>query len=447
MSEKLPVVTIVGRANVGKSSLFNRLLGQRKAIVHEAPGTTRDRVEAIVEWQGRQFWLVDTAGLENEKDQLARSVQEQIKVAREQADIMVVTIDGSTILSEEDAKVIKQARGSGKPLITAINKTDRATQPIEREKLPEPSIPVSAIHGSGSGDLLDTIVDIAGQYPAGEAATIPTLALLGRPNVGKSSLLNVLAGHERAIVSQAPGTTRDMTEIRVNHEGQTWHITDTAGLRRKNKTGKHLERFSSLRALGAISSCEVCALVLDATEPATAQEQRIAGMVKEAGKGLVMVVNKWDQTERNNNARGQLEDALGASFQFVWWAPLLLVSATEQHHVNKLLPLASAAAGNRQKTVATKDLNETLQAAVANHPPAGLKDRHPKLNYITQTDTAPPTFTVYGRHTRFLHWSYKRYLETRLRERFDFDGTPIRLQWRQKQEAGRAHQKGKGEAS
>ncbi len=430
---KLPVVTIIGRTNVGKSSLFNRLLGQRKAVVYDAPGTTRDRVEAIMEWRGKQFWLVDTAGGESTDETLGDSIQHQIDIARASADILLLVVDGSSILSEEDIRTIKQAHKSGKPIITAINKSDRAARPIEQDKLPEPSVPVSAIHGTGSGDILDVIAGSIEETPIKPASTTPSLALLGRPNVGKSSILNALAGTERAVVSEQPGTTRDVTEVEILHDEQTWRISDTAGLRRKTKTGgQTIERFSVLRTLEAINEHDVCALILDATEPATAQDQRIAGMVKEAGKGLILVVNKWDQTERTDKARDEIEYMLSTSFQFVWWAPLLLTSATQQHHLTKLMPLASQARKARQQTISTSELNSVLRTAVTDHPPAGLKNRHPKLNYITQTDTAPPTFTIYGAHTWYLHWSYKRFVETRLREEFDFTGTPIRLQWREK---------------
>ncbi len=445
MSQKLPIVTIIGRPNAGKSSLFNRLLGERKAIVHDAPGTTRDRVEAIVEWQGKQFWLVDTAGMEADKTEFAQSVQNQVEIARDQADIIVVVVDGSTIISDEDASAIKQAQKSKKPVITAINKADRAKQPIEREKLPEPQIPVSAIHGTGSGDLMDAITEAAKEdFPSEEVPSMPVLSLLGRPNVGKSSILNALAGHERAIISSRPGTTRDVTEIQIPYKEHTWQVADTAGLRRKTKADTHIERFGNLRAMNVINASDVCALVLDATELVTAQDQRIAGMIKEAGKGMIIVVNKWDQTERTDQARNQLENMLAASFQFVWWAPLLLTAAPQKHNVDKLLPLADQTRTNHQRTIQTKHLNEFLQTATTEHPPAGLKNKHPKLKYMTQTDTSPPTFAVFGRHTPYLHWSYKRYLETRLREEFDFNGTPIRLQWREKDtEEGKKKVKGK----
>lgn len=434
MSKKLPVVAIVGRANVGKSSLFNRLLGERKAIVGDEPGTTRDRVEAIVEWSGKSFWLVDTAGFETGKEDIKQSVHDQIQIAKDEADLILIVLDGSTILSDEDSRVIKDIQKLGSDFVIAINKSDRAAQPLEQNKLPKSkTIPVSAIHGTGSGDLLDAITETMPKAKSGSDAIMPSLALLGRPNVGKSSLMNVLAGQERAVVSDVPGTTRDALDIRVPYEDTTWQITDTAGLRHKNKTRKeNLEKFSAFRALHAINQSDVCALVLDANEPSTAQDQRLAGMVKEAGKGLMLIVNKWDQTERTDSSRKQLEFMLENTYQYVWWAPLILTSATQKHNVNKLLPMADTIYSNRAQKIPTNKLNKVLEEATHSHPPAGLKNKHPKLNYITQTDTSPPTFAVFGTHTPFLHWSYKRYLETQLRETFDFTGTPIRLQWRSK---------------
>ena len=427
----LPIVAIVGRANVGKSSLFNRLLGERKAIVADEPGTTRDRVEAIVDWQGRQFWLVDTAGFERTSDELHASISEQIEAAQDAADLIVVVLDGSTVLSDEDQAVIKKVQKTRTNYIIALNKSDRSQRGIEADKLPADSvIPVSAIHGTGSGDLLDAITEAIPKVSRRKSTT-PTLALLGRPNVGKSSLINAIANQQRSIVSEQAGTTRDSTEIETTINDETWRVIDTAGLRRASKA-KDIEYFSALRSSWAINESDVCVLVLDATEPGTAQDQRIAGMVKEAGKGLILAVNKWDQTERDDATRRQLEGRLAHVLAFVWWAPMVLTIAPEKHHTHKLLELAQSVRHNRERTITTKELNQTLQDTLNQHPPAGLKNYHPKLNYITQTDINPPTFTVFGSHTPYLHWSYKRFIESQLRESFSFEGTPLRFQWRSK---------------
>ncbi len=432
----LPIVAIVGRANVGKSSLFNRLLGERKAIVADEPGTTRDRVEAIVDWQGKSFWLVDTAGFERSGDDLKDSIHAQIDAAQEAADLIVIVLDSSSILSDEDQAVIKKVQKKNSNYIIALNKSDRSRPAIETDKLPSSNvISTSAIHGTGSGDLLDAIVDAVPEAASKRRSTTPTLALLGRPNVGKSSLINAIANQNRSIVSEHAGTTRDTTEIETYINDETWKVLDTAGLRRASKA-KDIEYFSALRSSWAINQSDVCVLVIDATEPGTAQDQRIAGMIKEAGKGLVLAVNKWDKTERDDKARKQLEIRLERSLSFVWWAPMVLTIAPEKHHIHKLLELAQEVRRNRQRTVLTKDLNDTLQDAINQHPPAGLKNFHPKLNYITQTDIKPPTFTVFGSHTPYLHWSYKRFIESQVRESYSFEGTPLRFQWRSKHKAG-----------
>ncbi len=429
--ETLPIVTIVGRPNVGKSSLFNRLLGERKAIVSDTPGTTRDRVQAIVEWGGRDFWLVDTAGMESATSDLEVSMQDQLSVARDQADLILIVIDSSTILSDSDSRIIKDAHKSGKPIIVAANKADHKRPQVEFDKLHAKTIvPVSAIHGTGSGDLLDAIVD---QIPKARKSTEKeetTIALLGRPNVGKSSILNTLSGEERAIVDDTGGTTRDVNDALITREGRKWRLLDTAGIRKIGKRGSAIEHYSSLRSLSAINESDICVLVTDATEPATGQEQRIAGMIKEAGKGMIIVVNKWDLTDRTDDEAKRLERIFRHQFQFVWWAPLIMTSATTKHNLFKIFDIAKEVEKNRKRKLTTRQLNKFLEEAVGEHPPAGLKNRHPKLRYITQVDIDPPTFAVFGTQTLFLHWSYKRYLEGRLREAYDYSGTPIRFRWR-----------------
>lgn len=447
MSDKLPVVAIIGRANVGKSSLFNRLAGERRAIVDDTSGTTRDRVEAIVEWNGQPFWLLDTAGFEYDNHGMAAPVQEQIQIAREMADLLLITLDGSTILSDEDHHVIKDAHRQGAPFLIAINKADHRRQPLEADKLPDvPILSVSAIHGTGSGDLLDAITRQLPTTTTAQSFEYPTLALLGRPNVGKSSLLNALSGSQRSVVAETAGTTRDVAEIVVSDDRMSWQLADTAGLRRRSQL-RDIEYFSYTRTLDVINRSHICILVIDATEPATSQDQRIAGMIKEAGKGLIIALNKWDLTERGDDTRARLESVLAAQLPFVWWAPLILTSAATQHNISKILTLAADIWDNWQQSFSTRELNEALEQATLQHPPAGLKNRHPKLNYITQTDTCPPTFAVYGSHTYYLHWSYKRYLENYLREQFELMGTPIRLQWRSKNGQRTSTSKKKGESS
>ncbi|MEX0919722.1 MAG: ribosome biogenesis GTPase Der, partial [Candidatus Saccharimonadales bacterium] len=332
----LPIITIIGRPNVGKSSLFNRLIGERKAVVSGTPGTTRDRVQATMEWGGRSFWLVDTAGFEAAENELEASMQQQLQLAVESADIIMIVIDSSTILSDEDSRIIKDAYKSSKPIVVAANKADRKNQQVEMNKLPAKHVvPVSAIHGSGSGDLLDVLIGLMPDKTTSKNEHIDTVSLLGRPNVGKSSLLNVLAGESRAIVSSEAGTTRDASDIIITYNDKQWRLYDTAGLRRTAKRSDEIERFSALRTLRAINDSDVCVLVIDANEPATAGDQRIAGMIREAGKGLLIAANKWDLTDRDDEAKRQIEAICRHQFQFIWWAPLLMTSAETKHNVFK----------------------------------------------------------------------------------------------------------------
>ncbi len=430
--DNLPIIAIIGRTNVGKSSLFNRLLGERKAVVSDMPGTTRDRVQGVTRWNGKSFWLIDTAGFERADNELEISMQAQLKAAIDVADVIMIVIDSSTILSDEDSRIIKDAYKSSKPLVVAANKSDRKNTQVELDKLPAKHIvPVSAIHGTGSGDLLDVLVELIPDQTTSETKHIDTVALLGRPNVGKSSLLNVLAGEERAIVSDQAGTTRDASDVIITHKDKQWRLYDTAGLRRTAKRSDDIERFSALRTLRAINDSDVCILVIDAEEPAVAGDQRIAGMIRESGKGILIAANKWDLTSRDEEATRRIAAAIRHQFQFIWWAPLLMTSATTKHNVFKMLDIAGEVQQNRQKKLTTRQLNKALEEATGAHPPAGLKNKHPKLRYITQTEVNPPTFTVFGKDTPYLHWSYKRYLESRLREEYDFAGTPLRFKWRE----------------
>lgn len=442
MSKNLPLVAIVGRPNVGKSSLFNRLLGERKAIVAEEAGTTRDRVQGITEWNGRAFWLVDTAGIDRAEDEIESSMQAQVGTAIEQADLVVVVVDGSTIMHDQDQAAIKSVQKAKKPMLVAINKSDRAKQPLEKNKLRGAvHVSVSAIHGNGSGDLLDMIVSNLPEGKQKAKSNHITIALLGRPNVGKSSLLNQLSGEERAIVAAEAGTTRDVTHIDILVNKQSYRLLDTAGIRRSGKRTRGIEKFSAIRTINAINEADVCILLTDASEPATSQDQRIAGMIKDAGKPLIMAVNKWDLTERDDDTKRILEHSYIRQFPYIWWAPLIFISAKSGHNVRKLLPMAKKAYKNWLQEIQTAKLNGVMEAAIAAHPPAGLKNRHPKLRYITQTANRPPTFTIFGSGLDFLHWSYKRFFETKLREEFDFSGTPIQLRFssrapRKEQEVG-----------
>lgn len=435
MSKKLPLVAIIGRPNVGKSSLFNRLVGQRKAIVTDIPGTTRDPVESVLKYRDKTFWLVDTAGMADDT-QLADDVQAQVDEAIATADVVVVVADADEPVTDQDRRVAKQALKTKLPVILAVNKIDktRRSVPTGFEKLGvKHTIGTSAIHGYGADELLGSITANLKKVKGGEKSADLTLALVGRPNVGKSSLFNKLTGADKALVSQEPGTTRDVNQADIKRTGKTVRLLDTGGIRRSGKIARNvIERFSLMRTTSAIANSDVCVLLIDGTEPSTALDQKIAGLVKEAGRGLILALNKWDLVRDDESQVTLAERLVERDFQFVWWAPLVYVSANSGHNANKLVGLASDIQQHRRQQIPTPQLNTLLTQAVTGHPPAGLKNRHPKLKYIVQTDTNPPAFTVFGSQVDYLHWSYKRYLETQLRETFDFAGTPIRLYFENK---------------
>ena len=431
-----PLVAIVGRPNVGKSSLFNRLVGARQAITHETAGTTRDANYGSLTWNGQHFLLADTAGMQkSDRDSLETAVQDQIDEITQIADLVVVVIDAGVMITKEDQQAARQALKSSKPVVLAINKIDTAAGGLvdAPEKLGiSPIIETSAIHGRGTGDLLDAITAKIAAAPEPPEEDVITLALLGRPNVGKSSLLNALAGKQQAIVSERAGTTRDVGSIDVNYHGQTIRILDTAGLRRRGKIEGGIEKYSSLRTLSAIARADICAVVMDAEEMSVAGDQHIAGSVVEGGKGLILVVNKWDAVEKETGTQERFTRHLVNDFAFAHWAPLVYTSATQGQNVTRLFELVRQIAATRAQAVPTTELNKLIEKMVAKQPPAGLKNKHPKIKYVTQTGVNPPTFTFFSSYPEMIHFSYYRYLENGLREAFDFAGTPIKLEFRGK---------------
>jgi GTP-binding protein len=431
MSKKLPIVAIVGRANVGKSSLFNAILDRREAIVANEPGTTRDSVMAKASYGEHQFWLVDTAGMKNPEDDFEFTIQEQIEQAAESADIIWVMVEANVMITDEDRRVAKMAHKSGKPVFLLINKIDKARKAdlsgFDRLGIKN-STRLSATHHEGLNSLLDSLVAIIPQVSVAEDDDRLRVALLGRPNVGKSSLFNALAKKQQAVVADRAGTTRDINRSVVRFEGREIELLDTAGIRRSGKIGRGIEHFSVLRSLSAIEQADVCLLLMDANELNVGLDQKIAGMVKDAGKGLILVVSKWDSLEKTAFTRDELAPQIAGHYDFVPWAPLIFTSATSGQNVTKLFDLVLEIDRERGRRITTSELNTWLRGAVNNHPPAGLKNRAPKLNYIVQeTDNPTPAFKIFGSHTRFVHWSYRRYLERLLREKYGYNGTPVQL--------------------
>lgn len=434
MATKLPTVAIIGRANAGKSSLFNRMMRSQQAIVAREAGTTRDRVVGKAAYHGHEFWLVDTAGLKPAEDEFEASIQEQITDASDAADVILVVVDSTEYPSDEDRRVAKTALKSRKPVILIANKTDlRGSLPTsEFLRLGIKSIiRTSAEHNSGISDALDEICRHIPEKRQAEPSDVLKIALIGRPNVGKSSLFNTLAGKQQAIVAGVAGTTRDVNRIRLRYQGQTIELLDTAGIRRQGKQEVGIEKFSVLRTLAAIEEADICFLLMDVNELNTALDQRLAGIIAEAGKGMAIVVSKWDAVEgKDAYTRDALAPQISAQFDFTPWAPLIFTSAVTGQNVTKLFDLALGIATHRQQKTTTRTLNDLLQRSVQKHPPAGLKNTHPKLRYIVQTDTNPPWFVIYGSNLKFVHWSYKRYLERRIRDTYDYTGTPIKLSFR-----------------
>ena len=444
-----PLVAIVGRPNVGKSTLFNRLVGQPIAIVEDLPGTTRDRLYADAEWAGRIFTVIDTGGLDpTSTEDYAARVRAQARLAIAEADVIVFLVDGREGLTSTDLEIAQTLRQTAKPVLLVCNKADNPRRRLDAVEfyelgLGEP-LPVSSVHGTGTGDLLDAVVaHFPAPQPEEQEAAL-RIAIVGRPNVGKSSLLNALLGQERAIVSERPGTTRDAIDTTLEHKGQRIILIDTAGIRKRGKVEPGIEKYSVLRALRAVDRADVVALLIDAVEGVTAQDTHIAGYVTEAMKGLVIAVNKWDliraakggpQAAGVTDYRRQYEAALRSQFNFVDYAPVLFISAKTGQRLPQVLEAAIKVKEERQRRVATGPLNAAVQEAVTRHEPPSDHGRQMKVFYVTQVAVEPPTFVFFVNDPRLLHFSYKRYLENELRQRFGFAGTPIQLVFRRRSEA------------
>jgi len=434
MASKLPTVAIIGQANVGKSSLFNRMVREQQAIVAREAGTTRDNVIGRVEYHKHSFWLVDTAGLKDPEDDFEALIQDQIEEAAAAADIILVVVDSSQYPSDSDRLVAKKALRSKKPVILLTNKADlKDSLPIDefRRLGIKEIIRTSAEHNQGITDVLDTIVDIIPAKSEYIPDDILRVALIGRPNVGKSYLFNTLAGKQQAIVANVAGTTRDLNRISTRYGDRDIELIDTAGMRKPGKQEVGIEKFSVLRTLAAIEESDICFLLMDANELNTQLDQRIAGIIDEAGKGMAIVISKWDSVEgKDAYTRDEIAPKITRTFDFTPWAPLIFTSAVTGQNVTKLFDLAIDIDNRRKQQTKTRVLNDLLQESIKRHPPAGLKNTHPKLRYMVQTDTTPPWFVIFGSNLKFLHWSYKRFLERQVRETYNYTGTPIKFSFR-----------------
>jgi GTPase len=437
----LPVVAIVGRPNVGKSTLVNRILGRREAVVEDVPGVTRDRVAYDAVWSGHRFTLVDTGGWDPDAAGMAARITAQAEVAAAAADVVVFVVDATVGATDADEAVVRVLRRAGKPVVLAANKVDSNTAESDAAALwnlglGEPYA-VSALHGRGSGDLLDAVLEALPDAPAETFDAVESgprrVALLGKPNVGKSSLLNRLAGEDRVLVDPVAGTTIDPVDELVTLGGRAWRFVDTAGIRRKVAEASGAEYFASLRTAAALDRCEVAVVLIDASEPLSEQDLRIVSMVVEAGRALVLAFNKWDLLDEDR--RPMLEREIDRQLVRVTWASRVNVSARTGRHVERLVPAIDAALAGWETRVPTARLNAFLGQLVAGHPHPVRGGRQPRIMFATQASTRPPRFVLFT--TGFLEASYRRFLERRLREEFGFAGTPVEISMRVREKRSR----------
>ncbi len=437
-----PIVAIVGRPNVGKSTLFNIFANSRISIVEDTPGVTRDRLYAEGDWLDNQFMMVDTGGIEiMNSDAIAVSIRQQAEIAIKEADVILFVCDARSGIVQEDADVARILRKSGKPIVLAVNKADSPKQELNVYEfynlgLGEP-FPISAANHLGIGDLLDAVV---AKFPQNKTGVFDNeedqikVALIGRPNVGKSSIFNSLVGQERSIVSDVAGTTRDAIDTPVVRNGQKYLFIDTAGMRRKGKIDEPIEKYSIIRSLRAVDRSDVVLMVIDAVDGVTEQDKKIAGYAHEAGKGIVIVVNKWDAYEKDENSTLRYTETLRKELIFMQYAPVVYVSALTKQRIHRLPEVINYVAEQNAMRIATSVLNQVIADAVAVNPPPTEKGQRLKILYATQVKIKPPTFVIFVNEPEIMHFSYQRYLENKLREAFGFEGTPLTMIIRGKKE-------------
>ncbi len=433
-----PLVAIVGRPNVGKSTFFNRIVGQRISIVEDTPGVTRDRLYADAEWCGHSFTLIDTGGLEiKSEDVMWSHIRAQAQIAVETADVIVFMLDGKTGLTHEDYEVAAYLRKSRKPILLVVNKLDNNEQHLLYDfyelGLGEP-IGISAGQAKGLGDVLDEIVKLTGKYETEEKEEALKIAVVGKPNAGKSSLVNKLLGYDRVIVSDIAGTTRDAIDTRIKIGDKEYILIDTAGIRRKRSVEEDLEQYSVMRSLGAVRRADVCLIVIDSSEELSEQDVKIAGYVHEQGKPSVVVMNKWDVVEKDTYTIEKYNRKLKEELKFMDYFIPTYVSAKTGKRVDNLIKLAERAYENASRRISTGLLNDVLREAILTNEPPSKNGKRLKIYYVTEVSANPPTFVIFVNDDTLMHFSYRRYLENALRRTFDFEGTPIRLIIRNKNE-------------
>ncbi len=437
-----PVIAIVGRPNVGKSTLFNKLIGERRAIVEDTPGITRDRIYGETEWRNKKLIVIDTGGIEPKTDDIIlQKMRAQAQIAIDTADVILFVCDIRTGMTADDEDIGLMLKKSGKPVIPCINKSDRigtvASEFYEFYSLgfeAEP-IPLSALHGSGSGDVLDAVLNVLPDFDSDEEDNdVIGVAVIGKPNAGKSSLVNRILGDDRLIVSNIPGTTRDAIDTYVENEYGKYNFIDTAGIRRQSKVEDRIEKYSVLRAKMAVERADVCIIMIDAAEGCTEQDEKIAGIAHEAGKACIICVNKWDSVEKDNATTNSYTKRVYDSLSYMTYAPLMFISAKTGQRVEKLFEQINYVYNQSVTRISTGMLNDVLADAVARVQPPSDKGRRLKIYYMTQSSAAPPTFVLFCNRADLFHFSYQRYIENCLRQTFGFKGTPIKMIIRQKGE-------------
>lgn len=445
-----PLVALVGRPNVGKSTLFNRIIERRLAVVHDRPGTTRDRQEAEAEWGGVRFTLVDTGGIEayetlaaggeplaEDSVQFIEEMREQAELAIHTADVIILVVDVTTGITAADQEVSDMLRRSDKPVLVAANKGDHVDRHVEAMEFYSLGLgevfPISALHGTGVGDLLDAVIEALPHHPPEtfeEEEDVLKVAIVGRPNVGKSSLLNRLLGEQRVIVSPVAGTTRDLIDTRITWQGQPVILIDTAGIRRRGRIERTVERWSVLRALKAIKRADVALLLIDATDGVTAQDTHVAGYILDELKSVVVLVNKWDAIEKDTYTINEYTEHVRERLKFIPYAPVLFISALTGQRTHTIMPMVERVWEERYHRIPTSELNRMVREAVLQQPPPSKGGRQLKIRYASQVAVAPPKFVFHVNDPELMHFSYQRYLENRIRELFPFTGTPLLMDFR-----------------
>lgn len=434
-----PIVAVVGRPNVGKSTLFNKIAGKRIAIVEDTPGITRDRIFADAEWLGREFTLIDTGGIEPySNDIILSQMRRQANLAIDMADVILFMVNVRDGLTAADSDVAAMLMKSEKPVILVCNKVDNpGNPPMEIYEfynlgLGDP-VAVSSVHGLGVGDLLDMVVDLFPEEKAEEdEEEVINVAITGKPNAGKSSLVNKIMGEQRVIVSDIPGTTRDAVDSEITVDGQKYVFIDTAGMRKRGKITESVERYSVVRALNAVDRSDVCVIMIDANEGITEQDTKIAGYVHEQGKASIIAVNKWDIVEKETNTISEFKKKLKEGFNFMMYAPAVFISAKTGLRVKSLFQMIKEVKEQNERRISTGLLNDVINDAVAMVQPPSDKGRRLKIYYATQVSTKPPTFVIFVNNKELAHYSYVRYLENKIRETFGFEGTPLKFIVREK---------------